>query len=623
MNFFEKQDAARKKTSLLIFYFFVCVLLIIFSVYFVADIFSMYINSKTQAGFQLWQPELFVGVTLATIIIVTLGSLYKISVLSKGGKFIASSLGGRMVDPATTDLKERKLLNVVEEMSIASGIPVPPVYILDNEHGINAFAAGHTPGTAVVAVTRGTLDLLSRDEMQGVIAHEFSHIFNGDMRMNIRLMGVLYGILILAIIGRILLRTKGKKNPLPLLGLGLIVIGYIGVLFGRLIKAAVSRQREYLSDACAVQFTRNPDGIGGALKKIGALEYGSRITHSRAEEVSHFYFANGVRKSITGLMATHPSLVERIKRIDPSFDGVFPKIVAAETEMPERAAGLAAASKSVKISVDPEELVERIGNVQSKNLRFAASLLAILPESLKESVRKPRDARAVIYSLLLSGESKVEKSQLDSLRRSAGEDVYNETVKFSSMIKSTGPEARLPLIDMSMPALRNLSKDDYAKFKINVATLVTADQKKDLFEFILEKIIFGRLDPWFTDVKPKQPKYGNLGQMQAELRTLLSALAGVGNKDKKGAEDAFKKGVQKLGLGESLQMISGEGVDLTSLDAALDKLNLAEPKLKQGIIEAAVVCVTADEKITVEESELLRAIADSLECPIPPMSASN
>ena len=235
------------------------------------------IDSIGEASFTLWQPDLFLWSTLGTLIVIGIGSAFKTAELSKGGSAVAQMLDGRLINSNATEANERKLLNVVEEMAIASGIPVPQVYLLENEAGINAFAAGHSTGDAAIGVTRGGMQMLSRDQLQGVIGHEFSHILNGDMRLNLRLMGLIFGILCLTVVGRVLLRTRGKKNPLPLLGLALIVIGLIGVFFGRLIQAAVSRQREFLADAASVQFTRNPDGLAGALKKIGGLESGSKL----------------------------------------------------------------------------------------------------------------------------------------------------------------------------------------------------------------------------------------------------------------------------------------------------------------------------------------------------------
>src|SRR4051794_31243361 len=271
---------------------------------------------------------MFLVSAVSTSAVITLGSVFKTLSLARGGRAVAELLDGRIVNPNSTDIHERKLLNIVEEMAIASGVPVPQVYVMDDEPGINAFAAGHSVSDAAVSVTRGAMTMLTRDELQGVIAHEFSHLLNGDMRLNLRLMGLIFGILCLTVIGRVLVQTRGKKNPLPLLGLALIIIGWVGVLFGRLIQAAVSRQREYLADAAAVQFTRNPLGLAGALKKIGGLPDHSDVLAANADEVSHLFFAN----ANTSWFSTHPPLDDRIKLLDPSFTGKFPTVAPLVSE---------------------------------------------------------------------------------------------------------------------------------------------------------------------------------------------------------------------------------------------------------------------------------------------------
>jgi len=358
MDFFEHQDIAQRKTKLLVVFFTLAVVMIILFVYLAFVVAFAGAKSKS-GGFQmhLWQPELFFAVAAGTVLVVLFGSLYKIWELSKGGEAVAAMLGGHLLDPSTSDLNERKLLNVVEEMALASGVPVPPVYLLE-ERAINAFAAGFSPGDAVIGVTRGCMELLNRDELQGVIAHEFSHILNGDMRVNIRLIGVLNGILIIGILGYILMRVmfhagsgtrrrgrRGKEGgggalAIFVLGLLLMAIGYIGVFFGKLIKSAVSRQREYLADASSVQFTRNPQGIAGALKKIGGLSLGSKLQSNHAEEASHMFFGDALRPAFFNLLATHPPLTERLRRIDPAFDGDFPAVSKAAVEA-ETASGTA------------------------------------------------------------------------------------------------------------------------------------------------------------------------------------------------------------------------------------------------------------------------------------------
>ncbi|HSY43287.1 MAG TPA: M48 family metallopeptidase, partial [Candidatus Acidoferrum sp.] len=336
MDFFEQQARAHRKTKWLVIYFVLAVAAMIAVIY--ACMILVFAGAEShhhryddsydqQAPFSLWNSQIFFGVSFAVIVIVGAGSAYKTAALSAGGSAVSELMGGRLIATNTTDPNERKLLNVVEEMAIASGVPMPQVYVMDQENGINAFAAGHKPGDATVTVTRGCIRLLSRDELQGVIGHEFSHILNGDMRLNLRLMGTIFGILCLAIIGRILLQTaRGReKNPLPIVGLILVIVGYIGVFFGRLIQAAVSRQREFLADASSVQFTRNPAGITGALKKIGGLgTMGSRLDHAHAEEMSHMFFGNGVSEPFIGLLETHPPLADRIRIFEPTFDGNFP-----------------------------------------------------------------------------------------------------------------------------------------------------------------------------------------------------------------------------------------------------------------------------------------------------------
>ena len=348
MDFFERQEQAHRSTKLLVVYFITGVVLLIAVIYLAVVVLFAGIGSRhrhrsyqegygKQSELALWNPQLLFGVAVGTLAVIGIGSAFKTMELSRGGSSVATMLGGRLVNSNSTDPDERKLLNVVEEMALASGVPVPPVYVLETENGVNAFAAGHSTSDAVVAVTRGCMKLLSRDELQGVIGHEFSHILNGDMRLNLRLTGIIFGIISLAVIGRILFYTRGgsrnNRNALPLLGLVLLFVGWIGVFFGRLIQAAVSRQREFLADASSVQFTRNPGGITGALKKIGGLSYGSKLKNAHAGEAAHMFFGNGMAEPFFGLLATHPPLTERIRAFEPGFNGKFPPVSLAEAEI--------------------------------------------------------------------------------------------------------------------------------------------------------------------------------------------------------------------------------------------------------------------------------------------------
>jgi Zn-dependent protease with chaperone function len=375
MNFFQAQDNARRKSGRLVFFYIAAVVAIIVTIYCVI-VFGLRFVEHDGDGpethvMPLWQPDVFLGTAITTIIIIGLGSLFKTLSLRSGGGVVARSVGGLLVPPNTSDPQRRRLINVVEEMAIAAGVRMPGVYVLP-EAGINAFAAGYSPDDAAIAVTQGALDALTRDELQGVVAHEFSHILNGDMRLNIRLIGLLFGILLLTFVGRVVMRlgfsSGGRRSSsskdkggsaiaFALLGLAIIIIGYIGVFFGRLIQAAVSRQREFLADASAVQFTRNPGGIAGALRKIGAAAAGSRIGNPHATETSHMYFANALRSSFGGLLATHPPLAERIKAIDPTFDGNFraPRRTAPGTGVPDlRASSQARAQTQAQTRPQPQ-----------------------------------------------------------------------------------------------------------------------------------------------------------------------------------------------------------------------------------------------------------------------------
>ncbi len=619
MDFFQNQEKARRKTKLLVVYFAICVAMIIVGVYFVVWVFFFFMESesKTQelAGWW-WHSENFIWISLLTLVIVSAGSLYKIWRLSSGGKAIAEQMGGRLIHPSTQDLQERKALNVVEEMAIASGTAVPPVFLLEKEGGINAFAAGFTGADAAIGLTRGTLDLLNRDELQGVIAHEFSHIGNGDMRLNIRLMGVLHGLVVLAIVARILMRTRGKKNPLPLLGLLLFILGYIGIFWGRLIKASISREREFLADAASVQYTRNPEGLAGALKKIGGWMQNSYLQSEKAEEASHLFFSNALKG---GGFATHPPLIERIKRLDPSFNGVFsPVSKAVVQENPESLRKKLGPQAGGKISLDPKAAVNRIGQVAAGHMAFAAQLVENFHASLKANLEEAFGARAVVFALLMSHDSQVETAQWELLRRRLSGVDIQELQKIAPKVRNLGAEARLPLMDMTLPALRELSDRQYQDFRAVVNELVEADSKLDLTEFVLEQVLLKHLDPYFKSIPVPPIRYKSFHSVKAESGILFSCLAHFGNPSEGAAREALKKGLQKLPPGNELSLLPRDQADLKALEGALAKLNQSSPPVKKLLLTACAACVGADGLVTLEEAEILRGIADALDCPMPP-----
>ena len=626
MDFFELQDAARRKTSVLVFYYFLAVVAIIVAVYFVVAL--------VFGGRGGWDPGLFTTVAIGTLGVVAVGTLIRTAQLKQGGQAVAEMLGGRPVDASTRNAGERRLLNVVQEMALASGTPVPPVYLLEKEEGINAFAAGFSPGDAVIGVTRGCVEQLSREQLQGVIAHEFSHIINGDMRLNIRLIGVLAGILAIAMIGFGLMRTAAFSGAgyrhsrrreqgnlgmvLLLLGIGLIVVGYIGVFFAKVIKSAVSRQREYLADAAAVQFTRNPDGLSGALKRIGGLERGSKLIAEKAEEASHLLFANGVASFLSTIMATHPALGERIRRIDPSFSGEFDLIETPQQAGTTGPAGMAVASRPTNFVATSHAVMDSIGAPTPTHVAYAAEILKRIPDELRRVVQQPFGARAVVYGLLLDEEDNVRAHQLEHLQQQADEAVYNETLRLLPLLASAGAVSRLPLAEISLSALRQLSPSQYRDFRANVHCLMEADENISLFEYTLQHMLLRHLESAFHRKAATKKSMRSLAVLRPACVDLLSSLAHVGHSDPEQAGHAFEAGMREL-FPESAPAAKMTEPSLVAIDGALDELAAAVPNLKRGVMVACIACVVADRQVTVAEAELLRAVADSLGCPVPPL----
>lgn len=656
MDFFQSQDVARRKTGLLIIYFAAAVVLMIVALYFaVLFAFSLTAEDSDAAvrgaeAVGWWQPEVLLLVVVAVLGIVGSGSLYKTSSLRGGGEAVAAMLGGRRLDQNTGDLAEQRLLNVVEEMALASGIAVPPVYVLDKEQSINAFAAGFTPDDAIIGVNRGTIDHLSRDELQGVIAHEFSHIFNGDMRLNVRLIGILHGILLLSIIGYYALRFGGLSGgssrdgkgsgaaPILVIGVAALIVGYIGLFFGRLIKAAVSRQREYLADASAVQFTRNPNGIAGALKKIGGLQFGSRMQTPEAESASHMFFGNALRQAAHSPLATHPPLDERIRRIDPQFDGKFPKVepVQAErtrrraAEKPKKQSTTRPAAESVfgpvlgqrdqRMPIDPLLILAAVGAPRTEHVQYARRLVQSLAPALRDAVRESFSARAVVFALLLDADDSIRQRQLELIEQQEGEPARRETVRLRPLVDQAGFAARLPLIELSQGTLQQMSADQYRSFQATVEQLVQADQQISLFEFVLQRVLLRHLQQHFGIRQPTRTRYHALTPLMGEATRLLSTLAHVGHADPQEAQKAFDNAMAVLGWEEKdTSLLARSACSIAALGEPLDRLAGATPGVKRRLLHAATMAVMADKQVTLGEGELLRAIADGLDCPMPPI----
>ncbi len=638
MNFFERQHKARKKTGILIFYFVIAVLLIVLAVNAVFFLLISQISSPP-SSLQEWLMEPYwVWVTSGTIFVIFLGSFITSIKLRNGGKAVAEMVGARKVIPNTYELDERRLINVVEEMSIASGTPMPTLYILDDEDGINAFVAGLRPTESVLVVSRGALDNLTRDELQGVIGHEYSHILNNDMRINVRLMGILAGILLIGQLGRLILRSNRsssssnnkKGGQLVLIGLGLFLIGYIGIFFGSLIKAAISRQREFLADASSVQFTRNSDDIAGALWKIKQHTGGSLLNNRHSDDISHFCFGESVSAGFFGFLATHPPLEQRINAIDPAYfnkilsSSTIPKVQApsapsVESIIPDTGlitgGFLVSESASSEIHTSSSKIVESIGTVNSQQMEFAKAIYQEIPDGIKNDLQETEGAQQLIFCVLLS---KLKASKRDSSIKLIQSEYGDEfAIRLEQNINRTESQlSLLMLINMSIPTLKTLAIDQRNKFINQVKTIIEDDKCYTIFEFSLLTILKAHLSE--LSEKDVPVKYFKFKPVTNEIKLLLGILARIANKDEQLAELCFKFVITPYKFKNS-ELMDKSLCTLSSLTRALEKLNRLSPLLKQSVIQSCVDCILHDGMIFSEEAELLQAISVSLDCPMPPI----
>jgi Zn-dependent protease with chaperone function len=646
MDFFARQQQVRRMSSRLVILFVVAVVGIVLTV-----------DLGVVLAFNAWrQPGAQLGATIAvasllTLAAIGLAALFRTAALRGGGGRVARELGGQLVPPDTTDPRLRRLRNVVEEVAIASGVPVPEVYVLPGEQGINAFAAGWSTSDAAVAVTEGAMEQLNRDELQGVIAHEFSHVVNGDMRLNIRLMGLLFGILFLTVIGRMMLQTgffgggrrrDGKGgNPLPLVGLVLVVAGFIGVVAGRLIKASVSRQREYLADASAVQFTRQTSGIAGALKKIAGLPAGSKLDGPRAEEVGHMLFGAGLR--LGGLFATHPPLVDRIRALEPSFDpaeltelsrrwGAEPPSGLAEDAALGLAgpalglAGPAAAglpAPEAREAVDARTVVARVATPSEVTYRHAEALLGQLPDELAVRARQADHVVPLVLGLLLAEDPGARAAQHAVLAERLGPVLADAAAREAEVLAGLHPLLRLPLAQLCFPALRSRPLPEQEAVLGAVFALIHSDGRITTFEYCLSRMLYSELA---GAVRPRA-RVGTGTRTMADdgaaaaAATLLAVLAQAGHPDPDVAESAFHAAVLRTLPGRRVPYVPPDrGVlALEQVWSTLDSLAPADTSL---LVQGAVEAIGHDGVLTVVEMELLRTVCAVLRCPLPPQPAA-
>ena len=647
MNFFEHQAAARGKTQRLLLLFVLAVVAVVMAIN-VAVLFAFGLSAEPgDADAQAALVPTLIATTLITLAVILLGSLFKTMSLREGGGAVARGLGGTLVPEDPRDFHLKRLRNVVEEMSIASGVPVPEIYVLDQESGINAFAAGHSPANAAIAVTRGALDRLSRDELQGVVAHEFSHVLNGDMRLNLRLMGLIFGLLVLGLTGRKVLEhmrfggNRKEGNVLLLIALAVMILGYLGVFCGRMIKASISRQREYLADASAVQFTRLSHGLSGALMKIGAFSAGSKLTQTEGEEVSHMLFGDGVGYS--ALTATHPPLVERIQRIDPHFD---PKQLATlalaeakfdgvsgDTDPP---AASALVSGFTGLSVDapaarsapalpaerltpptPQQVVEQVANPAIAHVDYAAAMRQSMPPILTAAAHMRERAIDLVLALLASREAPARALHLGEIEKRLGAARAEGTAELLEIAAAIHPAQRLPLAQMALPALRRRPPSELRQLIDTIEALIHIDGRVDVFEYVLARITRQQLRE-NLDPSHKLHGKGKLSEVRDAGSALLAILAHHGHSDPVNARHAYLAGAAVLFPGNA-QPYAIASDWLSQLDQSLPQLDGLMPAAKETLILALATTVSHDGRIVVEEAELFRLICSLLHCPLPPI----
>ncbi|MCL2831312.1 MAG: M48 family metallopeptidase [Betaproteobacteria bacterium] len=600
MDFFAAQEHARLKSRWLVFWFVLAVLGIIAVIYLVVTIWLGYGNKHPVAAFHLWDTQRFVLISFLAGGGIASASLYKIWQISRqGGAFVAEQLGGCLISRDTQDPAEKRLLNVIDEMSIAAGIPAPVAYVLPEEGSLNAFAAGLSTHDSVIGVTHGLLETMNRDELQGVIGHEMSHIVNGDSRLNIELIGVLFGIYALTVVGRVLMRARGRNNGAVVIGgLVLCLVGAIGLFFGRLIQAAVSREREFLADASSVQFTRNPDGLVSALDKLRGT--GSRIEHPGADAASHLFFGEGT----SSWFATHPPLDERIRRISgkvldpaPEASGEAASSITSLFGAPAMAALAGATAKSFSAGMTP-----------------ARALLAALPESLRQQAQNIAGATGIIGGLLFSDQPDILSRQEKQLPPAAL-SVAQELHQWLFSQPEEGARYRIVWLDIALPALREAPEAERQQLLVLAEELIHADGRVTPSEFALYSILRSTLLP----LSVRRIKRGELSteQLDRDIANLLALLAHAGQEDPETALAAYQAAINASPAGTKAPFPEKTALSLSSISQAFTRLVSATPTYRKKLLDACVVAIEYDGKITPVENELLRAFAQSLGCPAP------
>jgi len=629
VNFFEHQAAAKRSTTRMVVLFALAVIGMVVAV----DLAVLLLLGGGEGT-----TGLLLVTTVGTLAVIGLGSLYRMASLRAGGEAVALQMGATEVPENTTDFQLRRLRNVVEEIAIASGVPVPKLYVMEHEAAINAFAAGYSPSDAAVAVTRGALERLNRDELQGVIAHEFSHILNGDMRLNIRLMGVLFGIMMLTYIGqRVLIygRAGRSKEGAAILVVALValLVGAIGAFFGRIIKAGVSRQREMLADASAVQFTRQTAGLAGALKKIGGLHEGSQLTDkAKTEEVSHMLFGQGM--PLSRLFATHPPLVERIRVLDPSFTPAKLQELGKRWErsppdgrQEDLAMGLAEAGSGPpplpeaghRFNVTPPMVSAQVAKPQDDDYRRAGSIVKSMPPPLRALASERDSVPALLLALLLDDRDEVASRQRQEVAARMGQATAARVLELHAQhVGSLHRILRLPLASLAFPVLRMRPRPQLESFIDTAHAMVHADGQVSLSEYCLATLLQHQVRESLEPSRSGRPGTRKPASVKHEFALLLAVVAQAGNDSPAEAQRSYLAGLHRI-LPRDHLPYQPPANGVVALDDVWEPLDTLAPMAKQVLVEAITAAVCHDNRVTVAEAELLRTICSVLHCPLPAM----
>ncbi len=696
MDFFQRQDKARSNTAWLAFLFAAglisTALLIHCLVSFCVSVYGG-VSHENSSGInfiaKLLDPDLFVFDFLSVAGFILIVSFLRTASLKKTGPDgIALSLGGRLVKRGSGSPRDRRLYNVVEEIALAAGCPVPRVYIMRNEPSINACAIGTSPENAAVCVTAGSMDYLTRDELQGVVAHEFSHIVNNDVDVNTKIIGYLFGLELIALIAALVFRSVLQISPhvqtsrsnsknggaelAIILGVlffsgVLFLIGYVGTVFGNIIRAAISRQREYLADASAVQFTRNPNGIVGALKKIGCPNLGSQISNSASVQASHLFFGSVFKTGfLQSVFQTHPPLARRIRAIDPSFDGVFPISVekndwarssSEESEVPcvansvhlvetdvesasfSQFAGNAVQNESVVPGTDTitasscakptalgftreqlygsafENAVKSPDVPNKGEVRIESSVLQSVPSIWERFLVDSLAARATLYAILRGRSIEEIQAQQEIIEQSESFELKGKLNFAWKAVKPLGDASRLILARKAIPLLKTMGLEEYQHFRETTIKLCQADGVLDLFEYTLQALVIRELDLFYRLSREPKIRYSTLESVLQPFALVLSYLAYEGALRSGDEVGAFKSGASEIGA--SVSLVPRNECALNAFSRALNALSVSAPLVKQKVIRALYKCVAYDGTVVEKEAATISAVTAALGVPSP------